>query len=914
MMRVSLHSAIFLCLVLVSFAAGLSITSSGLRLQNPGEYALLPGSALSSGYDLLYRNLPDNTLDRGFVRYDRRFRHFGSVGILFDMFSERHRWEGSLGLSAAYLLRRRGLWGFGLSLSALGQGYRASSVEYREGRDSPYDPALQNRQKWAIAADAGVAWRYDRLSLALSAHNVGSPNVSLLSDTADGEPLSFLLATRWYFDKYFEPFVNLIWSTRSGGIPREIIPVGGVKTELGRGFSLSASGGTRGLTARLSVQSSSLFNGLELGYEISYPLSKLGRMGLISHSFDIIVYGEQIRYTGIDLVLDDISLLAKPAVGERCPVRVAIANEGSKTSSGFTVTLFVQNDEGEIKQVYPSHFVNALPHDSAMTLMWRWKPRRAGAYRIIATVDDNGTRPLVPTGVVTEDDEGNNQKIIYVDVGGIRPGTIYPSFDKGTIEMARVMSEEIPLVPVVFFSPADSAIASDDSVTVLTIASRLMDNPDIALVLSGYIDPSDGEPSLRLAEGRARAIRRLIIAKYPQLDKHIIVRTPDTYDISLPRIPRNDISGADENEKVAEENRRAEMRAQSARALPNIIPVDYSPGDSGGKASAALPDDIVNLVTYNQDATLVMESKYIPSESKRLALKRAINLCDALIARYPALNRHIIIGVRADERPEISISIDFEGVLYRPRALAPRAIKISDINPRINPIVLKTQDLPDSFRIDALIDGVTALITNGSGAPPDTLRWDWRLESGETIPPDTPVALQLTLFSGGDAVQTTAPPVALAAKKTNIIERKLILVEFVFDETVPTSHYLEGRVDILARDIIRRAEDGRGFDVEIAGHTDDIGTAARNRELSLKRAQRELKRLRMWLAVLLDLTQDDLDNWLGAHKITIKAAGYGDSEPYRAHLTGRKGTILIGDNDTPRGRTLNRCVVAHIKE
>jgi outer membrane protein OmpA-like peptidoglycan-associated protein len=135
-------------------------------------------------------------------------------------------------------------------------------------------------------------------------------------------------------------------------------------------------------------------------------------------------------------------------------------------------------------------------------------------------------------------------------------------------------------------------------------------------------------------------------------------------------------------------------------------------------------------------------------------------------------------------------------------------------------------------------------------------------------------------------------------------------VQFVFDETEPTSHFLESRLDGLAFDLIGSAKDAQSPGIQFAGHTDIIGTEKYNLDLSERRAKKELSILRLYLAHHLGFKNTpELEKWFADNNVTIGAAGYGQTKPYSLQAISADGVpVVIGDNNTPRGRTINRRV------
>ncbi len=145
---------------------------------------------------------------------------------------------------------------------------------------------------------------------------------------------------------------------------------------------------------------------------------------------------------------------------------------------------------------------------------------------------------------------------------------------------------------------------------------------------------------------------------------------------------------------------------------------------------------------------------------------------------------------------------------------------------------------------------------------------------------------------------------------------ELVLINFNFAGTTAKSEYIESRIENVAREILKRAEEPiKKMHVEIGGHTDVIGMYDANMELSEERAITELGHLKSFLIKYLEISDDAaLDKWLADRNISLSAKGYGPQVPYEINVW-QKGyikTLKLGDNETPEGRILNRRVSAKI--
>jgi outer membrane protein OmpA-like peptidoglycan-associated protein len=146
-----------------------------------------------------------------------------------------------------------------------------------------------------------------------------------------------------------------------------------------------------------------------------------------------------------------------------------------------------------------------------------------------------------------------------------------------------------------------------------------------------------------------------------------------------------------------------------------------------------------------------------------------------------------------------------------------------------------------------------------------------------------------------------------------------IIIQFVFDEISSTSRFLESRIDLFAQWILKISSNPEieSAEIKVLGHTDRIGSSGRNTELSEQRAQKEYDAIRVHLAAMLGLTElSDVDKWLQSKKIHLRRIGLADAQPYIVNKfqNERFEQLLIGDNNYPEGRSINRRVVIEVIE
>ena len=132
----------------------------------------------------------------------------------------------------------------------------------------------------------------------------------------------------------------------------------------------------------------------------------------------------------------------------------------------------------------------------------------------------------------------------------------------------------------------------------------------------------------------------------------------------------------------------------------------------------------------------------------------------------------------------------------------------------------------------------------GSGALPDSVRWDWTSDSGQL--PTIPIELTYHLTIQDSALQEASTPSTLIDVQLNTIEDKL---ENNINDTVIESYslllfdYDSPNVSTFDRGLIRGIARliREGAVVRFTGYTDSLGDERRNNELALQRAEEAAK-------------------------------------------------------------------------
>lgn len=466
--------------------------------------------------------------------------------------------------------------------------------------------------------------------------------------------------------------------------------------------------------------------------------------------------------------------------------------------------------------------------------------------------------------------------------------------------------EEAPILPIIFFEPGSDVIDNRFDSLIETIAERLGRNPDVELQLNGFFDPFSESFDDGLPFRRAEAVRNRLIAINPELVSRIEILR-DGYPFDKARIAqriRAESSSTEQSDEqldmINAENRRAEMLVSISPA--RRIDLELIPSDLDLFADALTP-----LLTRNPDIELSIRGNVQDAGS---IFEMQAELENALQSKYAD---QIYTVLNANATTHVALTAD--RILFRPR-LAER-MTVYDRSMRKLKITIVPKELPESHYIVSIVDSLgntSARLFEGRELPGE-IEWDWQDSTGELISPGESYRLAIDCDGYGRIESNEMIEAKINGSTT--IDSKLLIVQFVFDESRAQSEYLENRLQQAVSMIVESAaEKHDSIHVVVSGHTDIIGSQRRNDELSSERAKREYYRIRRYLMHQLELpSEDDIDVWLSNNKITMDWHGAGSDVPFVVKDVSAyyEDVILIGDNSTPEGRSYNRRVIIEIE-
>ncbi len=227
----------------------------------------------------------------------------------------------------------------------------------------------------------------------------------------------------------------------------------------------------------------------------------------------------------------------------------------------------------------------------------------------------------------------------------------------------------------------------------------------------------------------------------------------------------------------------------------------------------------------------------------------------------------------------VDTTLKENNIPFRTRIFSPAGVKTYQIQIQPGSVTFQDQQtgLTDSLYVEHIWDAM-----DSSGALVHRNQWyDYDLSLTDTL----------------DRSFKT-PPDSIRLSQRKIIRRQEIFGAAKFGQVEPVYQFYWDRLMDVAREML----DNPGFRLRFEGHACAIGPTSVNERLSFQRAQR-------FTAAFLEKVKAAFPKQFDLIKSRIDApVGYGERDPLSMRLKGR-GSILIGDNNTPVGRYLNRRIM-----
>ncbi len=793
----------------------------------------------------------------------------------------------------------------------------------------PGDPVFAEiTSKISPLADAGIRLGYRNLSLNLWGENIYKPNLSLIRDESGQIPASFFGLVHYSLGNFY-PWVGVEYS----GATKKILPGGGINLFYKHWrFSVGYLRSALSVSFSAPVQMGKLWTKYEANYHTAS--TEVASAGATSHCL------------GIDLLIPRHKKPPPPKTNLKIEpgempdiwnldtmfVSVAITNPSEVPSESTSVSAFAIS-ANETIQIGVQAVPPVQPGKEYLA-QFEWLPPEPGSYKFVFTADDDGSHFPGIFGTIEESNEEDNRFVHEIIVLGELNVTVSPLLQVLTIPTVTFVREDEPIVPLVFFDSASAAVPQRFDSTLQIIAERMQLNPDVVLELRGYIDPESDGDDTSLASARMDSVARKLI-KFGVPPSSIIKVPLSEYDPTKPRIPiRTPNIPPKEKRMIQEENRRVEMIARF-QDIPHMVYEFNLGGDAAdipGKIKTTLDtiaQKLAGVLCSDHSAVILVEGVLGRDENPVSMLRTLDVVRNYLLPRLqvfcPLERIPIALADEKSKKSKVRIWLSAEKIIFQPveQAEAAKEFKIPD-DVRRNLIIISVNN-PDyvrSYKIYAVNEDIGRVVRHfaaGDGPPPSQVVWDWRDDNGNLIDPRGTYRVVLEITDQmGRKYNFLSDPIWVIVEEWEKRFESSIVVQFTFDEAVSTSKYLESRLEEFAREIIDKTQiPDNVVKVQLTGHTDIIGTQVYNLKLSQLRAEKELKYLRNLMKFLLNLETDfELDQWMKENNLTLTAVGKGESEPYyiERYRNGKFEKVLVGDNNLPEGRSVNRRVVIDVSE
>jgi outer membrane protein OmpA-like peptidoglycan-associated protein len=909
------------------------------------EYISLTGS-----FNKLFLGIEGDNIGVGHIGVVGQYRTLLGYGfswrnLMSDVFSENHL---KLGFSHRFGWKPATFFGkhplsIGLAFRMDGVGYNEKNFEPGPEQEEYYDDVFKDgTSKMAFSLDAGFVWRYNKfLTIGASACNILQPDLALFSDVdpiitelpPGVTPDDIKNAGKYPMDIRFGVGITPISNT--------LIAADIQYNTLGDGYITPHFGAERwfykqmvGIRAGYSTEELTFGLGWRLkkewifgfDYAFAYPLTHLNEAGATSHKFSAIFnLPNPVPVWDFTIVSVEPKMIRlKP--GDETNVDVTLKNLTSSPAKNVTYSVYSRKPDGTYSLLGTGEILKMKPGEE-YTETVKFQDFLPGEYTIFCAADDDGSDIPKISGKVDELDEGNNVGEFSIQIFPAPTPTV--TFRQDTLHVTRITFQETeePVIPIIFFEPKSAEILPRYKRILDKMGSRISINPDVVVRIAGYYDvESDGEGNKDIALKRQDAVYNYLLPKVTNKDQ--IVKE-DVSDLAKKRAGKGKRYVGIERflPKIRHENRRVELVPEMPKltAAQKMQTIKFKKGETEKTVDFTKEAlTFKQIMERNPDVMLLLEGYATDKEGKSLletSFLRAANLKEQMNKYIPFYLWARVFawgeGQYPADQPHVIIRLTPDGVIFKPfpGRKIPKGINVENPGNTIN-LSVKTDNPIVSYRVELFELGGDKVktISAGKGEPPASVSWDWKLESGEYIEGGkfyyAKVSATDQIGAVGEALSETL--IVDQVDKVFGVESALLVV-FSFDKPVALSPYYHSRMEAVAKRIIELGErGGEAVKVVIGGHTDIIGLRRRNQELSEERSNRELKNLRVYLIQLLNIdSEKDLNIWLKDHSIELVSKGFGPDKPYALSKMKDDGTTyeeVIGDNEAPEGRAINRRV------
>ena len=784
---------------------------------------------------------------------------------------------------------------------------RASFHRFDEG-----DPIFRSGYtSYAFSADLGADFSWKNFGLGLSIRDVNEPNLSFTSHPSGKLPREVSGGISYRFRDVFSIFASACYTK---ALDKPVFSTG-LEGYLS-GFALRAATDVDNLGFGVGyIFELGEFSRLGVDYAAILPLTKLSKVGASSHELSVrLIFPppppKPKQFP--DLTVLSASLEENRFVlGDSTRLSFVVANIGDKKSGGFEVTSFLVSPD-TVTRVFSTELPLLSPGERKQ-VSFLLSPDVEGEYRLIINVDDTGELFPEISGSVTESNEENNSSFLSFSVFKETTARLEPLYSTLELLDVSVLADEAPVIPVVFFEKGDADVPERFFASLKTVAERIKHNPDIRLIIKGYIDPESEQnvpDKMMLARLRAENIRSKLI-EFGASPSRIAVAQLDGYDITERRIaPKFTVSAEKDRRWICEENRRGEIVSEFVKSFPTSTVIE-SPEEISKLSE--LFSTWKPLLSSNPDVQVLVGANRGDSPSLTLdRMEEVRNRLNKILDIKPSV-------MFVDNLPtgKIGIYLNADCLLYSPREyFVSKNIRFKDESQRENIIKLKLAGaVPiDTYFVNVVDDAGNLVkeLGGGEGTPPVSFVWDWTNREGSIVNPEGRYFVKVELTDSlGSHIQALSPPLEVKTRAVTEKRESWIIIQFVFDEVSSVSYFFDSRLEQFVQRLVELANSGKPLVVRVTGHTDRIGSPEHNRRLSAQRAERKYEEFSYHLMHRLGISRkSELDRWLAGHNVKIEVRGVSSDDPLTVRVTkdGRVEESLLGDDNLPEGRSMNRRV------
>ncbi|MBN1755610.1 OmpA family protein [bacterium] len=885
---------------------------------NPAGIATYRDHTFLGDYSRLYWGVDNDNLNESFVGYVHHLSPF-SAGLSFKSLFTRIYRKNILGITGG----REILPGLsaGLRLRLIMDSFNQAEFSYVSGEDTnpEDDPVFDNgMKKTAFTIDAGALMQpLPQLQVGLSINNIIPPDMALnpdlnqYQDNSSKETVQVRLGLAYDYKDYFTLSTDAVYNTQS---------VGGESIGLALGIE-SWKFLQYNLGLRTGIDFNHFFSAgfsylinlpfpLRIDYSFLYPISELGKAGMNTHKIGLSV-GIKPKEKLPDLIpLNAAFASGSTYVGEPNLLSVEVGNQGQTGTEDFIVALY-EVCEKDYK-LLETKVISGLSQEKSGKVEFVITAETTGENAFSVMADDNGERgPERPKGEVREQDESNNSlSVNYLTFENIDGKVI---LDPGVLVMNKMLyiNEEEAIVPVIYFEPNKADVDPRYYWLLELMAERLKRNTDAVLIVKGFYHPeTDDRSQESLSWQRAQNVKERIIEFNPGISDR--VRAPRNHDPAAPRISLSKyVSKEEDIPLVYSENRRVELEIDF-KTREDFIAPDFSEVDIkriSTKAKSSLQNNPL--------------AQLIVLVGKDIEAKKAYEVKSQLLSNLPPeLGNRVFFSIVPHDQDPRSIMIQLRGeeILYRAKAVH-SALDYEYFGKDDTDIKVSASGAIERYRVDILdLDGnVFVNLGEGDGEPPSSIRWDWKDSGGNLISADKSYIARLELEDVLGSRKTIYSQDTLNIEVKEEVDRtdRILIVQFIFNEAVARSRFFVDRLEYVANLISDYAQKkSKHAEVIVEGHTDITGLNNRNLQLSDERSLEVFNNLMEYIAVINGLESPEAaEAWLKENDVKLKREVYSWEKPYKVNVwrDGELQEILLGNNDFPEGRTINRRVIIQIK-